>query len=201
MKKVLFLAAIVFFTSNIFAQREETIIGDAGWGFSGAWGGWAYNLGSFNKDYSGFNGGVWGLEFGKKMIIGGSHYRIINQPISATNRFSMRSNSLLLGFMPVSYRPVHPVISVTLGSGTIDLNNESGVKLSADRVFNIQPSGGIEFNVTRWCHIDALVGYRFTTDTDIQGYKDSDFSGLVGQVNLKFGFSWGRYKTKSRSDD
>jgi hypothetical protein len=201
MKKLFVLAIAAVISSALLAQREETIIGDAGWGFSGAWGGWSYNLGSFNKDYSGYNGGIWALEFGKKLYVGGVHYKITNQPINNNNRFSMRSNNLLLGFTPIAYRPVHPVISVAIGSGTLDLINESGIKLTADKVFNIHPAAGIEFNVTRWCHVDAQVGYRFTSDTDVKDYKDSDFSGLFGQVNLKFGFSWGRYKNRYRDRD
>lgn len=193
MKKLMSIIAIAFFATTIFAQREQTIIGDSGWGFSGAWGGWSYNYGQINKNNQQFNGGTWALEFGKKFYIGGLHYdAAYNQ--NGSTAFNMRVNNLLLGFTPMSYRPIHPVISVALGNGRLT-QETSEVR---DRVFVVQPQAGIEFNVTRWCHIDAQVGYRFVSDTQFLNLSDSNLSGVYGQVNLKFGYSWGRYKTTKR---
>jgi hypothetical protein len=195
MKRVILIAAILW-ANMMNAQREETIIGDAGWGFSGAWGGWSYNLGNFNKDYSGYNGGIWALEFGKKFYIGGLHYDLKNAPLANNSSYNLISNNLLLGFTPIAYKPIHPIISMALGSSKLQTSSE----ISDDRVFAFHPSVGLELNVTRWCHIDAQIGYRFITDNDFTKYKDSDFSGAYGQVNLKFGWSWGRYKTKKIKD-
>lgn len=198
MKKLIIVSVLAFLGTNLMAQREETIIGDGGWGFSGAWGGWNYNLGSFSKDASRYNGGLWALEFGKRFYVGGLHYNINNQLISGNNRFSLRSNNLLLGFTPMSYRPFHPIISVAVGGGKLNATGES-----EDPILTVQPAVGLEMNVTRWCHIDAQVGYRVVSDADFTKFKNSDFSGVYGQVNLKFGFSWGRYKTNkmNKRDD
>jgi hypothetical protein len=198
MKKAIIITILAILGTNLMAQREETIIGDSGLGFSGAWGGWNYNLGSFSKDASRYNGGMWALEFGKRLYVGGQHYRINNQLISGVNRFSMNSNNLLIGYTPLSYRPIHPILSVSVGGGKISATGEGD-----DPIFTVHPSVGLELNVTRWCHIDAQVGYRIVSDADFTKYKNSDFSGVYSQVNLKFGFSWGRYKNgkKDRKDD
>lgn len=183
---------------SLFAQREQTVINNTFWNFSGAWGGWSYNYGSFDKEErGGYNGGMWALEFGKKFYIGGMHYKINNQRLNNTSTFTMNSNNLLLGITPLAYRPIHPVVSVALGSGRINATGEA----IDDRFFAIHPAAGVEMNLARWCHVDAQLGYRIINDTNFTRYKNSDFSGLYGQVNLKFGFSWGRYKGNDRKDD
>jgi hypothetical protein len=193
MKKLIIFAILAFSATSIFAQREQTVIGDSGLGFSGAWGGWSYNYGKFNKDQSGsYNGGMWALEFGKKLYIGGLHYNITNQRLNNSDVFNLRSNNLLLGYTPLSYKAIHPVISVAVGAGKIKTSGEA----AEDHVFVVHPAAGFELNVARWCHIDAQVGYRVVNDANFIKYKNADFSGLYGQVNLKFGFSWGRYKHK-----
>jgi hypothetical protein len=192
-----FAAIVLMFSvfTTILAQREQTVVGDAGFNLSGAWGGWNYNLGQFNKDFQTYSGGMWALEFGKKFYIGSTHYRMNNQFIgsSTTNTYNLASNSLLLGYTPISYRAVHPIISLGVGSGNITTKDAS------DRAFMLTPAAGIEFNVTRWCHIDAQVSYRSVLDTDFTQYSSKDFSGVYGQVNLKFGYSWGRYRSTNSS--
>ena len=200
MKKLIFVALLSLIGTYLSAQREETIIGDGGWGLSGAWGGWSYNLGSFSKDASRYNGGIWALEFGKRFYVGGLHYNINNQPFGVGNNFSLRSNNLLLGFTPMAYRAFHPILSIAVGGGKLRATGEAG----EDPIFTVHPAAGLEMNITRWCHIDAQIGYRIVSDADFTKYKNADFSGLYGQVNLKFGFSWGRYKsdkTRKRSED
>ncbi len=191
MKKLIIIATFALCATSISAQREETVIGDSGLGFSGAWGGWSYNYGKFNKDQSGgYNGGIWALEFGKKLYVGGLHYQISNQRLNTNALFTMKSNNLLIGFTPIAYKAIHPILSLALGSSKIKVSDEA----AEDRVFVIHPQAGIELNVARWCHVDAQLGYRIVSDTNFAKYKNEDFSGLYGQVNLKFGFSWGRYK-------
>ena len=193
MKKLIFIALFAILGTNLMAQREETIIGTSGWGFSGAWGGWNYNMGNFNKNFSSYQGGLWALEFGKKFYIGGLHYTLNNEPINSSANFSLRSNNLLLGFTPISYRPIHPIISVAVGGSKLRTSTETG----EDAVLTLHPAVGFELNVTRWCHIDAQVGYRVVSNSEFTKFTNSDFSGVYGQANLKFGFSWGRYKNKS----
>jgi hypothetical protein len=193
-RTLLSLAFFGLLATSIFAQREETMFSNSGLRFSGVWGGWNYNVGQFNKNYSNYQGGMWALEFGKKLLIGGSHYRFTDQPLDATNRFSLRQNGLLLGVMPYSYKTVHPIITTVVGSGDLSVAGEG-----TDKVFVLQPAGGLEINITRWCHLEALGGYRFVMGSEIKQFKDTDFSDFYGQLTLKLGLSWGRYNRKPRN--
>lgn len=199
MKKLILFAIIALFSTNIMAQREETIIGDSGWGFSGAWGGWSYNFASFDKNYSSYNGGLWSLEFGKRLNVGYWHYDLTNQKIGVDKMFSSYSKNLHLGYAIAGYKSVHPIFSLGLGQSRIE-TKISNSELVEARVWTFHPAVGLELNATRWCHIDAQIGYRAVTGTKFVGFNDADFSGVYGTINLKFGFSWGRYKTKMSRD-
>ena len=190
MKKIIIIAIVALFANSISAQREETIMNDSGWGLSGAWGGWSFNLGSFDKNLAPYSGGIWAIEFGKKFYIGGLHYNISSQAIGTGRTFNSRSNNLLLGYSINTYKPIHPIFSLATGQSAISTNTE-GVE---NKVWTFHPAAGFEMNVARWCHVDAQLGYRAVTGTKFVSYTDNDFSGFYGQVNLKFGFSWGRYK-------
>ena len=194
MKKLIAVLVVLSLTSSLFAQREETIVGEQGLGFSGAWGGWSYNMSQFDKNYSGYNGSIWALEFGKKLYVGGNHYRISDQALGTSDRFNLTVNNLLVGYTPSSYRPIHPNFSVGIGSGTLSATGEQ-----ATRVLMVQPAVGLEFNLVRWCHLEVMGGYRAVINSNLTKYTDKSFSGFYAQANLKFGFSWGRYRSGSSS--
>jgi hypothetical protein len=196
------LAVIALFLMTItatFAQREETLIGSSGFGFTGAWGGFSPSIGQFNGKYSNYQSSMWALEFGKRFYIGGMHYGLGTQAIGTTGKtYTLNSNNLLLGYTHKSYLPIHPIVSLGLGGSTVRLRSDGNTV--ENTVFSVHPAVGAEINVTRWCHIDAQMGYRAILNTDFVGATDKDFSGFYGQVNFKFGYSWGRYKTRKVSD-
>jgi hypothetical protein len=194
------LFILVATTTATFAQREETLMNGSGFGFSGAWGGFTSNIGQFDGKYAGYQGGMWALEFGKRFFIGGTNYTLPSQLIGKTTKsFSMVSNNLLLGYTPKAYMPVHPIFSLGVGGSRIRLRTDGTT--TENNVFMLHPAVGAELNITRWCHLDAQVGYRAVMNSDFVGLADKDFSGMYGQLNLKFGYSWGRYKSKSASSD
>ena len=190
MKTKLLSLIFVCSTLTLFAQSEQTIMSGSKLGLSGAWGGWSYNIGAFNGKYGNYNGGILGLEFGKKLLIGASHYTTGEQFINNTDHYSLASSNLYLGYTPNSYKAIHPIFSLAVGGGTLNVNNES----AGQKVFTIHPAVGLELNALRFCHVDAQVGYRAVMNTTYANFKDTDFSGLYAQVNLKFGFSWKRYQ-------
>ncbi|MDZ7876406.1 MAG: hypothetical protein U5L45_01985 [Saprospiraceae bacterium] len=194
------LFILVATATSTFAQREETLMGSTGFGFSGAWGGFTTNVGQFNGKYAGYQGSMWALEFGKRFFIGGTHYSLGSQLLGNTTKtYSMNSNNLLLGFTPKAYMPVHPMFSLGVGGSTIRLRTD-GTTVD-NNVFMLHPAVGAELNITRWCHLDAQIGYRAVMNSTFVGLADKDFSGMYGQVNLKFGYSWGRHKPKRNSSD
>lgn len=193
----LFMLAVAMFCSiaSLSAQKEETVMGSRGLGFSGIWGGSKHQLTQFGSGgkTSYVTGGFFGLEFGKSLLVGWGHYNLVdefkwdnieNQP------FDMRWNPLVLGYGFKTYKAIHPQIGVDLGRGRVELGDRR------DRVFVVQPTAGLEINIFRWMHLGLDGGYRFVNDSSIEGLSNEQLSGWFGQASLKFGFSWGRYHKK-----
>jgi hypothetical protein len=195
--KQIFLFVLVLFAAmnSLFAQKEETIAGNRGLGFSGIWGGSKHQLANFNQNNTNsyMAGGFFGLEFGKSLLLGWGHYNLVDEfkwDDIENQQFDMRWNPMLVQYGFRNYKAVHPQIGVELGRGRVELGD------SRDRIFVVQPSAGMEINVFRWFHIGLDGGYRFVNDSSIAGLSNEDLSGWFAQASLKFGFSWGRYYKK-----
>ena len=77
-KSFFFGFALLLTSFSVFSQREETVFGERGWGFSGVWGGVSWDYTNYNKQ-EGFNQrGFFGFEFGRSIYIGWSHFRLID---------------------------------------------------------------------------------------------------------------------------
>lgn len=174
-------------TSN--AQRTETVFGRGGLQFSGVWGAWSYNYSSYNDDFVYVRGGYGGLEFNRTVLIGyaGYSFRDEAEVDDFNQTFDLNYNGLYLAVYPNSRKVVHPRFAVIIGGG--ETRFEDG---RDDNVFIVQPSAGLEVNVTKWFKLGLEGGYRFVTNNDIPEVEDGDLSAPFGQLNLKFGFSWGR---------
>ncbi|MFN0216253.1 MAG: hypothetical protein ACKVT2_18490 [Saprospiraceae bacterium] len=194
----LFLAFALLCTLNpLVAQKEETVVGNRGLGFSGIWGGSRHQLTQFgnNGKTSYVAGGFFGFEFGKALLVGWGHNSLMDEfkwDDIEDQQFDMRWNRWMLGYGFKNYKAVHPQIGVDFGRGRVELGEVS------DRIFVVQPSAGLEINVFRWFHIGVDGGYRFVNDSSIPGLSNQDLSGWFGQASLKFGFSWGRYHKKNK---
>lgn len=187
----------VFLTVSAQAQsqREETVLGSRNLGFSGIWGGPKYQLARFGNDNVYVRGWEFGFEFGKSLTVGFGGNSIKDDILwndQPGQTFDMRWRTLNLGYAFQSYRAVHPMINLIGGNGKVRYADEP-----EDRIFVIQPSAGVEFNVFRWLHLGLEGGYRFVTDSDIS-LSDRQLSGAFGQATLKFGFSWGRYRNRGK---
>lgn len=198
MRNRLFMALVgLVFCTQVFAQKEETILGSRGLGLTGGWGGWTSAITKFGDDYSLMTGGFGGAEFGKMLLVGGGGYSIVSDvkfDQLTPQKFSMSYGGLLLGAGFSNWRAVHPTFSVMGGGGSIALAGEGN-----DHIFVVQPQLGIELNVTRWFHLGLEGGYRFVTDTGLPSLSDSQLSAPFAEVRLKFGWSWGRGRHHSRS--
>lgn len=183
----LLLVATVF---TLHAQREETVLGERGWGFSGIWGGYGHQYAQFGDNTAYIRGGFFTFEFGKALTIGWSNYRVddkLRLEDFPNTPFSMRWNALKLGYAFQGYKAIHPTLGVDLGYSKVRLN---GVE---DKTLIATPTVGMEINVLRWFRVGLEGGYRWVNDTDLPGLNSEQLSGLYGQANLKFGFSWGRH--------
>ena len=191
------LAALFLITvfTSASAQREETVLGERGWGLSGLWGGYTQQYTQYD-DKDAFNsGGFFGFEFGKSLTVGWSHGNLRDDITLKNNeqqRFDFKYNGGKIGYAFIPYKAIHPVLNFEIGKGRASL---SGV--GEDKVLVMQPSAGFEVNVFRWFRLGVEGGYRFVQNSDLAGISTDQMSGAFGQASLKFGFSWGRYHKRS----
>lgn len=197
-KSFLLALALLASINHLAAQKEETVVGSRGLGFSGIWGGSRHQLTQFgdNGKTSYIGGGFFGLEFGKSLLVGFGHYNLIDEfkwDNIENQEFDMKWNPMMVGYGFKNYKAIHPQIGVDFGGGKVKFGDVN------DRIFVVQPTAGVEINVLRWFHIGLDGGYRFVNDSSVPGLSDQELSGWFGQASLKFGFSWGRYY-KKKSD-
>ena len=191
MKKLLPLTfALFFFSTAVFAQRQETLFGHNGFRFSGIWGSFTNNYSFYQDDRGYHTGGNIGLEFGRTVFLGYAWTKLADDIFlpQGNTSFRLRQNNFLLSIMPNSYQLIHPMISFQTGSGKITLSDGQ-----TDRAFVFQPSAGFELNIFKWFHLGIEGGYRFITNTSLNGVDNKDLSAPFAQLNLRFGVSWGRY--------
>lgn len=183
--------ALLFTTLFLFAQREETVLGERGWGLSGIWGGYTHQYTAYNNTDAFNRGGFFGFEFGKSLFVGWTHFRLRDDIVldgGDERRFDFKFNGGRIGYAFVPYKAFHPMLNVDIGRGRAKLAGEGN-----DDMFLIQPTAGVELNVFRWFRIGLEGGYRFVRNADYISLSNEDLSGPVGQASLKFGFSWGRH--------
>ena len=191
--------ALVFVSFSVFGQREETVLGERGWGFSGIWGGvsWDYTPYKGTEAYN--QRGYFGFEFGRAFNIGWSHFRMIDDVplgvgVGEFQRLDFNFNGGFLGYSFVPFKAIHPMLNLEMGQGRITVTSPPFV--GRDNTFTIQPSAGFEVNVFRWFRVGLEGGYRFVEGVEYAGLTDQDLSGPFGRATLKFGFSWGGYCKK-----
>lgn len=197
-KSSFFVFLFLLVASSAFSQREQTVLGRRNLGFSGIWFGGKHQLMRLGDNNAYLHGGFFGLEFGKALLIGFGGYRTddnFSHNTIQNQDFDMRWRVGSIGYGFGNYKAVHPMINIDAGAGRVRLGD-----LGRDRIVVIQPSAGIEINVFRWFHLGLEGGYRFVTDSDLPGLSDQALSGAFGQATLKFGFSWGRYRSRAEND-
>lgn len=199
MTKRLFTATTLLFLmcSTLFAQREETIFGSSFLRITGLWGGTTYSAQSVAGYQNYYRSGLWAVEFNKSTLIGWAHYDITNldNAVDFTNRYHLKTNGLYLeSALGMGHKAIHPTFGVVGSVGELSALNVT------DRVWTVQPMGGIEFNVFRWMRAGLRGGYRFTLDSDIPTKTDANFSGGFGEVTFRFGWSWGSSRSSRNHD-
>lgn len=171
------------------AQREETLFDNGGLRISGIWGGAHHNFTAYEEDFHLIRGGYIGMELNRTAFAGWSwnHLKEEVKWGDGNDRFDLTYNGFYLSITPNSRKAVHPKISTLFGSGKSWLNNSG-----TDKIGVLQPSAGLEINITQWFRLGLEGGYRFVTNADISGLTNKDLSAPFALLDLRFGLSWGR---------
>lgn len=200
MKHVLLLTVSLLALGSLRAQEEETLANKFDLDFSGAWGGWNFQLTELGDQNAVMQGGFGGLEFNKTIFLGWGAYKLQDRvelepdtDQSRTGDIDFRYNGPMIRYTPRARSVVHPMFGLQAGFGKIDLDydSENLEDPGTDKVFIIQPTVGGELNITRWCRLGAELGYRYALNTELPYVGDGFANGLYGAATLRFGFSWG----------
>ena len=185
---------IVFLTltsvHSLWSQGDETLFNRFDLSLTGAWGVSTTSIAKFGNEFATFSGGYGGLEFSKNLFVGWGGFSSVGGIFleqKTNRRIDLRYGGLILAYGFKSHKAVHPKVGFLVGSGNVRLRNEGN-----DRVFVLQPSGGIELNVFRWFRLGLEGGYRLVNDVDFNSISAGDLSGPYGQLSFKFGWSWGQ---------
>lgn len=189
MKAIHLLLITCLAVVGLQAQSEETLFSNTRFDITGAWGSAAYNYTGFSDDWALIRGGYGAIELNRDVLVGWGGYKTREAAVteSGNQEFDLHYRGLMLGFMPNSYRAIHPRFTFLTGSGRV-WTPEDGDK---NRVFVFQPAAGIEFNVFQWFRVGLEAGYRFAGASRQHNLTSSDTSAPFAQIELRFGLSWG----------
>lgn len=188
--KYLSLMLFLVAATTLSAQRERTLLGDLD--LTGAWGGPTYNYSMTGDDWSLVRGGFGGLEFGENVFLGYGGWRARESfttdeapSIGDRPQYEFRHGGFILAYSPSRYATVHPRFTAIVGPGRIDVEGEG-----RDRMLVGQLMAGAEINMFQWFRLGIEGGYRFASGVESPTVTAQDVSGLVVQIEARFGFSW-----------
>lgn len=190
MKKLaLFLTTLFFVSFAAFGQQDQTLFGEAGLRLTGAWGGTLVGVTGFDGESAVTRGGFGVLEFNKTLLVGFGGVNTSETTDFGSGKaksFDLEYGGLMMGFVPNSYKAVHPKFSFLMGGGQVKVDDEG-----SDKIFVVQPGAGLEVNVFRWFRLGLEGGYRFVSDSRFDPPGNQDLSGFFGELKFRFGWSWG----------
>jgi hypothetical protein len=187
MKKTLLITLTLLLSLPLLAQREETLFGRNRLDLTGAWYTNTNNFSFFNQDTEYFSGGSVLFEFNKDIFLGWAWQRLQGDALIPRNddRVDYKLNGFMFAYAPNAHKVIHPRFSIYGGTGKLSVNDGS-----RERIFGLQPAGGLELNVFSWFRLGMEAGYRFVTDIDTPLVRSSDISSPFVQLQFRFGFSW-----------
>ncbi|UJP66576.1 hypothetical protein [Mongoliitalea daihaiensis] len=96
------------------------------------------------------------------------------------------------GFGEYTWKPsklVHLTFPLFVGFGEVQMDNEAGdAGLGEANFFQIEPTALLELNLHKHVRFNLGAGYRIVSNMEYRNFNQSDISGLIGQIGLKFIF-------------
>ena len=102
---------------------------------------------------------------------------------------------LMVGSIIQPEKLIHFDIRTEIGLGALRIGDASQQVILFDDfesdyepVFVVQPSAGVEINITKFFKINTHVGYRYVGYVDDVSYEVNSLNGITGQIGLVFGW-------------
>jgi hypothetical protein len=185
-KSNLFILAFLFSGMTLYGQQTETLFGRNGLHLTGTWGSTGPGYSVFSAESGFTRGGFLALEFNKDLLIGVGGGHTAEAVHFGNGSYDLDYGGLVLGYVPNSFKVIHPKFSFLMGSGKLKVSGED-----EDDIFVVQPGAGVELNVFRWFKFGVEGGYRFVSNVDQEALSGSDVSSFFVNLNFRFGWSWG----------
>lgn len=117
--------------------------------------------------------------------------QFINNP-NQTMAVGYGYGGLILGYTHQSNAAVHLTFTSVFGIGTsnefiIDDDGDHGTTFNSPGFGIIEPTLGVEMNLTEYVRLEAGVGYRFFLANRFEQLNTRELSGINLQVAVKFG--------------
>lgn len=199
-----------FFASLLFAQEEETLLGNNDFTFGG-YGGTTFGMGYFSGGFVPMSGGYGAFLIGHTFAIGGkgnstvvgveTDYIETRYADAFTVEYQFSYGGVLLEYIHNWREVIHITGAVVIGAGSVSFFPPDKYKTLGyepdyknDAVFVFEPSFAIQVNIVKWMRSSIGASYRFVSGTEeniLPNYK-LDESELMGP-SVYVSFDWGLY--------
>lgn len=190
MKKTLILLILIAISTNIFAQRDETLFkrGQRGGFFFTPW---LTEYGQFGDDTRpSFGGGV-GVIAGDFFLgaygLGNTDYDFLVST-GTIEDINLAHGGLWLGYVPMQHKAFHPYTNLRVGWGAVGIDETNIEQRRVDGVNVITPEIGLEVNVFRWLRVAGTGGYRWVNDVETAALGSNYFNGWTAGINVRIGW-------------
>ena len=202
MKTIYLFLLTLALAAPSFAQEQTLINGPIE---SGGFGGPVVKFSQVSNKFAVFAGGYGGWLINHSFLIGGGGYGLVNnidaspaaQAYFGTTedlRTQFGYGGLILEYIGAPDNLIHYTVSTLIGGGGVDyaykydlFNSNYDNMGHASACFVLEPSAGLELNITKFFRINAGASYRLVRGTDLPGITDTDLSALSGYLTFKFG--------------
>ncbi len=197
-----FIFVSLLISAQTFAQEETLISGPVE---NGGYGGPVVKFSTVSDKFAVLVGGYGGWLINHSFMIGGGGYGLVNsihasraaQTYYGTGdnlRVQFGYGGLVLEYIGIPNNLIHFSVSALIGAGGVNYNYLYDVYLPYfentqhnSSCFVLEPTAGVELNVTPFFRMNAGVGYRLVRGTDLPGITDADLSNVSGHITFKFG--------------
>jgi hypothetical protein len=182
---------IVLGLAGCLSAQEETLFGDQT--SHGGFGGPVWKATRTAGRMAAVSGGRGAWIINHRVTLGGGGYGLImdvktdattlnGSPIYLNYAYS----GFEIGFIDKPERIVHATACLLLGGGDARLKvRNPHEEIMHENFFAVEPSAGVEFNITHWFRIDLTGAWMIPIG--LESIKTSDVGGPNAMVTLKFG--------------
>jgi hypothetical protein len=192
MARVCFIGIVCLATAAVAAETAppaETLFDGAV--VIGGYGAPAVRVGQFNGDVAAFAGVQGGVILNHTLVLGAGGWGLIpsvNVADGAPRWVNFGYGGFLVEYTPFWHKLVHPHASVLIGGGGLSYSDTYGWEYGyVDVVFIVEPTVGVELNLTKYLRLAVGGGYRYAADTEFEGLTDDDLRGVSGAAVFKIG--------------